>query len=117
MDEAAPDEFVFIIGSEMAPGRLGEEREYGETADRVKSFFTRPKAAVEQDWRRVVGLLRDLAGEMSATAGEFAMQEVEFQLGFSAKGKLGFIAEAGVTTSVKVKFVRHDTAGLAVDNA
>ncbi|MEV4049899.1 hypothetical protein AB0J55_01825 [Amycolatopsis sp. NPDC049688] len=113
MDEAAPDEFVFITGTEVVPGRLGEEREFGERAQLVKSFFTRPKAAVEQDWRTVVGLLRDLAAEMSATAGEFAMQEAEFQLGFSAKGKLGFIAEAGVTTSVKVKFVRRDPAGNA----
>src|SRR5436305_3124921 len=90
-------ELVFIVGGSTAPGRIGEDRDYGAVAD----YFTRKKTEVREDWDHMVEQLTDMAKKLSATAGSFGVQEVEFQLGFSAKGKLGFIAEAGATGSVK----------------
>ena len=40
----------------------------------------------------------------TTTKAGYTLDEVSVSLGFSAKGKLAFIAEAGVEASVTVKF-------------
>jgi hypothetical protein len=100
------DLVIIVGGARIPPGRIGEDHDYGALAD----YITRRKAEVQEDWDHMVGQLTAMAKKLAATTGKFSVQEVEFQLGFSAKGKLGFIAEAGATGSVKVKFVRSAVA-------
>ena len=42
------------------------------------------------------------------TAAGYELSEVNISLGFNAKGKLAFIAEAGVEASVSIVFKRKD---------
>ena len=54
----------------------------------------------------MVGHLKELVTQLDAQVGAFELSEVTFELGFSAEGQLGFIAKAGATASVSVKFTK-----------
>ena len=71
---------------------------------RLKDVLTRRRAEVMRDWRTMVAHLDQLVAELEERESEFPVQAVAFQLGFSASGRLGFIAEAGATASVTVTF-------------
>ncbi|MGH3758213.1 Pepco domain-containing protein [Actinophytocola sp.] len=99
---ARRDDIAFISAKEaLAPGQAAD---FGA----VRDFFTRKREEVNQDWQRMADQLTEMVSGLTIAAGNLSVQEVEFQLGFSASGKLGFIAEAGVTGSVTVRFARAD---------
>jgi hypothetical protein len=69
---------------------------FGKRVDDVKADFDRIAEQMNQI----------LQGAFSKITGDMKMDSVEISLGFTASGKLAFIAEAGVETSVKVTFKR-----------
>lgn len=94
------DDIAFIGGT--APLAPGQQADYGA----VRDYFSKKREEVTQDWHRMADQLTEMVTGLTIAAGNLSVQEVEFQLGFSASGKLGFIAEAGVTGSVTVTFTR-----------
>jgi len=62
---------------------------------------------VREDWRTVVVQVNQLIVDTKADpASGFHLDEVSIGLAFDAKGKIGFIAEAGVEASIHVVFKR-----------
>jgi hypothetical protein len=70
-------------------------------------LFGRKLEDVQADWARVSSQVSNM---VDATAAErpkgFELETVEVSLGFTASGKLAFIAEAGVEASVAVTLKR-----------
>jgi hypothetical protein len=70
-------------------------------------LFGRKLEDVQADWARVSSQISNM---VDATAAErpkgFELETVEVSLGFTASGKLAFIAEAGVEASVAVTLKR-----------
>jgi hypothetical protein len=100
-EERASEEVLFISGTELEPG--GVEIHKGVTEKMVRSL-----ADVKEDWRRVVGQVAEIFGtgtDQVASRG-YRLSEIEVSLGFDARGRLAFIAEAGVEATVSVKFER-----------
>jgi hypothetical protein len=50
---------------------------------------------------------------ISAAAKGYELDEITFQLGFSAEGRIVFVAKAGVTTTISAKFTRKEKPGTA----
>ena len=67
----------------------------------------RKKEEVKQDWHRVIGQIQELLQDVSLVPANFQLDEVVFELGFSAQGKIVFVAEAGVDATVSVTFKRN----------
>lgn len=100
---AASDSFVFVApGATPAALPPGAEQDYGK----VRDFFTRSRTEVAAEWDAMVKQLQEMLNQLSLLDGAFTLDEVQFQLGFSAEGHLGFIAKAGATGSVTVTFAR-----------
>lgn len=70
------------------------------------SIFGRKKEDVEADWKKVCGQITSIIDNELPVAKDFSLDEVTFDLGFSAEGHILFIAKAGVKTSISVKFTR-----------
>lgn len=70
------------------------------------NLFTRTKDEVRADWEQVVGQIRFLLDGVSPVTKDYALSEITFQLGFSAEGKIVFVAKAGVTTTISAKFTQ-----------
>jgi len=96
--------FVGARGSAGAGLAPGEELNYGKVAD----FFGRAKEDVQAEWDATIGSIQQLLSRVSNLGGNFELGQVEIELGFSAEGRLGFIAKAGATASVKLSFARPD---------
>ena len=64
---------------------------------------------VQQDWEQMVTRVMELARstDTAAPAAHMQLSELEVQLGFTASGKLAFIAEAGVAGSITLTFSRN----------
>ena len=70
-------------------------------------LFPRKKEEVLQDWKVTINQTVELVSQNVDTAPEgYKMDEIEVSLGFSAKGQLAFIAEAGMEAAVKIVFRR-----------
>jgi hypothetical protein len=104
-----PEQVLFISGTvpeespATTPGIKFHKR-------RGISIVTRTLEEVKEDWKVVVGQVVEMVavtGERIGVAG-FELDQVEISLGFSASGKLAFIAEAGVEASVTIAFKRRD---------
>ena len=93
----------------------------------ISEFRPAPGTAEEHGWREAFGLVRHIddvkadwshvflqvvnlvsATQETAPVG-YHLDEVKVSLGFDAKGKLAFIAEAGVNASVEVTFKRFNS--------
>jgi hypothetical protein len=70
------------------------------------ALFGKTKKEVKEDWEKVVAQMRFLLEEVSAATKEYELNELTFQLGFSAEGHIVFVAKAGVTTTISAKFTR-----------
>ena len=77
----------------------------------VEKALTRSLQDLKQEWsvvnQQVIVLLEDT--DKSTTKSGFALDEVSFALGISAKGHIGFLAgvEAGGEASITLKFTRR----------
>jgi hypothetical protein len=97
-------QFVMFVGGgeglESAP--VGAEQDYG----RVGDFFERRTQDVVEEWDKITHQMMTFLEQVTARIDTFDLEEVEFQLGFSAAGHLGFIATTGANASVRVTFRR-----------
>jgi hypothetical protein len=84
----------------VEPGAHGLSHIFG-------SIFGRKKEDVEADWKKVCGQITSIIDNELPAAKDFRLDEVTFDLGFSAQGRLLFIAQASVKTSISVKFTRN----------
>jgi len=96
-------EVVFVTGS-GATLQPGDVQVQSGTVERV----VRSLGEVKKDWQVVIGQVADMIGASDGQVAErgFRLSEVEVGLGFDARGKLAFIAEAGVEATVTVRFER-----------
>lgn len=101
-DKALEDENVVLFTGlpSIQPGEV----ELHSLADKV---FGRRVEDVQADWRRISSQVAAMVDATSEREPEgFQVDSVEIGLGFSATGKLAFIAEAGVEASVTVTLSR-----------
>ena len=99
-------EYVLFAGDDLLPAGAAEEHGLG---DAFGTTFARTKDAVRQDWERRLGQIRSLLTDMPLDAGKYTLDEVTFELGFSAEGQIVFVARAGITTTISLTFRRRDT--------
>jgi hypothetical protein len=99
---ATTDLVMFVAADGITSGRVGAEAEYGKIGD----FFTRKKEDLAAEWDTIMDQIQDLLQRVSVKVQAFELQEIAFELGFSAEGHLGFIAKAGANGSVHVTFKR-----------
>jgi hypothetical protein len=98
-----PEVIVFDGEHPLPPIGAMEGHKLG---DRVSSLFGVAKKEVQADWEKVVGQMQFLLEQVSAVTKDYELTEMIFELGFSAEGKIVFVAKAGVTTSISAKFTR-----------
>ena len=69
-------------------------------------LFGKKKEDVEAEWRKIVDQISSFIDTAVPTMKDFTLDEVTFQLGFSAEGHIVFIAKGGVKASISAKFKR-----------
>src|SRR5687767_9802768 len=96
------DEVEFITRTHAQPGTVDLHRE------RSSETLVRKLEDVKRDWKVMSAQILELVSttESTTTQKGFTLSEVSVSLGFNAKGKLAFIAEAGVEGSVTVVLKR-----------
>lgn len=106
IDEPQQRQEIIFVGMAGSTANLlpGEDVDYGKIAD----FFGRAKQDVEAEWQAMVTNVQQLLARLTTISGAYLLDDVEIELGFSAEGHLGFIAKAGATASVTLKFSRKD---------
>lgn len=100
-EERTSNEVLFISGTGLEAGEV-------EIHKGVAEKLVRSLADVKEDWRLVVNQVAEIFGtgtDQVANRG-YRLSEVEVSLGFDARGRLAFIAEAGVEATISVKFER-----------
>src|SRR5579885_3187296 len=103
-DLNAPEIVVFHAPKPVAGPGTVQLHSFGSVMDKV---FGRTVQDVKADFDKVSAQLDAiLAGAFAKVTSGMKMDEVEISLGFTAEGKLAFIAQAGVEASVKVTFRR-----------
>ena len=95
------DTLVFVTDDEALALGAVEQHGLGDAAGRL---FGRAKGEVKTDWAKTVDQMRFLLDGLTPSARGYEASEVTFELAFTAKGGVAFIAEAGVTSSVSVTF-------------
>lgn len=97
--QAKDDEVFFITASDLKQPGVKLHSDTGAT-------LTKKVSEVKKDWNAVMGQVSEIVSdtdvEMSKTG--YVLDEITVALGFNAKGKLAFIAEAGVEASIEIKF-------------
>ncbi len=98
-----PDVVVFGGGQELPVGAM--ER-HGPIERVAGKLFGKNHDAVRQDWTQVLEQIYALIGQVPRPLAGYAAEEITFELGFSAEGKIVFVAQAGVSTTISVTFRR-----------
>lgn len=97
-----PNMIVFAGERELPVGAF-EQHGLG---DYFGNLFGRTKEDVKADWERVIDQIRFLLDGVSEATKDYALEEITFELGFSAEGQIVFVAKAGVTTTISATFKR-----------
>jgi hypothetical protein len=97
-------EVVVFAASEDALA-LGAADRHGIRAT-LGGLFGRAAEDVKADLDKTIEQMKSFLTDLSPSAHGYLVDEVAFQLGFSAQGRVAFIAEAGVTSSITVTFKR-----------
>jgi len=101
-EKLSQQDLSFIISSNPpgTPGIIQHSRE--------NEILTKKVEEVKEDLGLIVKQLNYIISEADKAEGnsDFKIDEITIGLGFSAKGKIAFIAEAGVEASIEVKFSR-----------
>jgi hypothetical protein len=96
-------EIMLFAGDEALP--VGAIRQ-DSLSEIVGSIFGKKKEDVEAEWQKIIQQISSLINTAMPTIKNFALDEVTFQLGFSAEGHIVFVAKAGVKTTISAKFKR-----------
>jgi hypothetical protein len=84
---------------------VGAFEEHG-LSDIAERLFGKRRVDVEADWEKVIGQLNSLIDRVAVSAKSFSLDEITFELGFSAEGQIVFVAKAGVQTTIIATFKR-----------
>ncbi len=103
MNNSESSDLVMFIADGGPPGIPGTDEQYG----RIRDYFTRQKEEVGAEIDKLVTQMQDIVGRLAIKMQLYELNEVEFELGFSAEGHLGFIAKAGAHGTVHVTFTRR----------
>lgn len=101
-----PEVFLFSGGPLLELG-VTEQHGFGEKVDHL---FGRSREAVKENWVQVVAQMRYLLEQAEEFTDGYELSEVQFQLGFSAEGVIVFIAQAGVSATIRATFKRKEAA-------
>ena len=96
------------VGTPVVSHELGqnlvEQVQFG-LGERASGVVIRSLDELKDEWGQMMERLNSLVAATAVSATDsFAVDSLEFSLGFSAKGKLVFLAEAGVEATVKLVF-------------
>lgn len=93
-------------------GALEFRHDFGHDDDEqgVPGLFGRAREAVKADFERVMTQLQFVLDGMSQVTKNYDLDEITFELGFTAQGKVVFIAEASVATTIMATFKRRNAA-------
>jgi hypothetical protein len=96
-----PNIVVFFVGEKpLGPG------EFRGHAGTMSNFVLEKIENLRNDWRKIATQVEQMLEPASQRQGAFAIDEVEFALGFSAEGGLHFVAKAGLEAGIKVIWKR-----------
>ena len=113
-EDDAPDTVWFLTAAEHAPPGVTLHRRGDSASAAIAKRFDE----VKEDWRSMVSTVIELADTTDALAPRAGLRlaELTIELGFTASGKLAFIAEAGVSGSITLTFC-PSADGTAPDKA
>ncbi|GAB3785384.1 Pepco domain-containing protein [Nocardioides ungokensis] len=100
-EESTPDTIWFVSAADVSGPGVTLHKSSGAT-----TALTRRFDEVKEDWRAMVTSIINLANTTDALAPKAGLRldELTIELGFTAAGKLAFIAEAGVSGSITLSF-------------
>lgn len=100
-DKRDPQEVLFIAETTLPAGEVRLHKDVGKG-------LTRTLKEVKEDWDIVMVQVSHIISDTEAKIEQkkFKLDEITISLGFNAKGKLAFIAEAGIEASVSIKFTK-----------
>jgi hypothetical protein len=101
-------EFLVFAGEAQLPLGASEEHALGGG---IGNLLPKRKEEVKADWDRTVDQIRSLLSGVALDAAPYVLDEVTFELGFSAQGKIVFVAQAGVTATIGLTFKRRRDSG------
>ena len=100
------DEPVYFVSSSTAEMKTGV---------RLQSLLPQKTLAkkageVKEDYEAILNQIDFIIGDTDTKIKEsgFKLEQIKIGLGFNAKGKIAFIAEAGVEASIEVLFKRKE---------
>ncbi len=98
---------MFFISAYGLPEEIGIEPHSGTSRQ-----LSKKAQEIKEDWENVMEELSFIIAETekSTSINHYALDEIKVSLGFSAKGKIAFIAEAGVEASIEVTFKKNQSA-------
>jgi hypothetical protein len=103
-DPSGEDLVYFVVGDSIHA--TSDSEVYSGLLNRVAEGAKAPFEEVKAEWDQMMGRIAKLldSAQQSASPGPFELQEIQLQLAFNAKGRVAFIAEAGVDAGVTLTF-------------
>ncbi|HEV2616687.1 MAG TPA: CU044_2847 family protein [Candidatus Acidoferrales bacterium] len=102
------DRDIIVFQGEKPVAKAGEVELHLFGSNTPGTLFGRSVGDVKKDFEKVSGQVEQILENAFTRAPKgVRFDSVEISLGFTAKGKLAFIAEAGVQASVTVTFKRE----------
>ncbi|MEM9496188.1 MAG: hypothetical protein AAGA09_09305 [Pseudomonadota bacterium] len=93
----------FIVDVKPAPGEVALHKGRGDNAKSI------PLKDIKKDLKERLGELNEMfASKLNTLEQDFELSEISVSLGFSAKGKLAFIAEASGEVAFQVVLRRKE---------
>lgn len=99
----ADPEIILFAGEEGLPVGAIRQDSLSQIAG---SIFGKKTEDVEAEWLKIIGQISALINTEMPSIENFGLDEITFQLGFSAEGHIVFVAKAGITTTISAKFKR-----------
>lgn len=98
-----PEVILFAGEEQLAVGAIQQH----SLSDIAGYIFGKKKEDVEAEWKKIVNQIGEMINAASYIMNDFSLNEITFQLGFSAEGHIVFVAKAGVQTTISAKFTRE----------
>jgi hypothetical protein len=96
-------EIMLFAGEETLPVGAIRQDSLSQIAG---SLFGKKTEDVEAEWQKAIGQISTLINAKLPKIEDFDLDEITFELGFSAEGHLVFVAKAGIKTTISAKFKR-----------
>lgn len=97
-----PEIILFAGEKRLAVGELQQH----SLSEAMGNLFGKKKEDVEAEWKKVVSQIGTLIDTAMPVVKNFSLDEITFELGFSAEEHIVFVAKAGVKTTISAKFKR-----------